>query len=315
MKNPCFDQWPGGFRLYLLGAALAVFAPAAVSQAPQPGANQGGATQTWADQQKSQAWATQKLDESPRRQVWVKLSAAGRTRKAWVVYPQAKGKVPVVLVLHEVFGLTDSTRNTADQVAAMGYIAITPDMLSGFGPDGGDISSFPSSRTASQTMTGLEDEVVNANLRDWVEFGKKLPRSNGKLAVVGLSWGGGAAFRYATTQPRDVKAVFVFYDVGPPAVTQGPKRELGLSSYPVDKINVPVYGFYPDKDTRVMLSLQATKNAMAAAGKTFEPVIYQGAEHAYMRMGEDPANANAANAAAVKASLARLQTLLKEVYR
>src|SRR5258706_3939158 len=108
---------------FLLCAALAVVTPAAFSQAPQ-----GGATQTWADQQKSQAWATQKLGTSPRHQEWVRIAAGHRSLKAWVDYPAVKRKAPVVLVLHEVFGLTDSTRNTADQIAAMGYIAITPDM-------------------------------------------------------------------------------------------------------------------------------------------------------------------------------------------
>jgi carboxymethylenebutenolidase len=315
MKNHHFHQRRNGFHLLALCAAFALAAPSAHSQAPQPQTPQGGATQTWADQQRSQAWATQKLEKSTHRQEWVQISREGRTLKAWVVYPELKEKAPVVLVLHEVFGLTDSTRNTADQIAAMGYIAITPDMLSGFGPNGGDISSFPSSRTASQMMTGLEDEVVNANLGAWIDYGNKLPASNGKLAVVGLSWGGGAAFRYTTTQPKDVKAVFVFYDVGPPAVTQGSKRGMGLNTYPVDKINVPVYGFYPSKDTRVMNSLQATRDAMATAGKKFDPVIYEDADHAYMRVGEDPANGNPANAAAVKSSLTRLQKLFNEVLK
>lgn len=252
---------------------------------------------------------------SPRHSEWVQISREGRTLTAWVDYPKVKGKVPVVLVLHEVFGLTDSTRNTADQIAAMGYIAITPDMLSGFGPDGGGTSAFPTSRAASQTMTGLEDEVVNKSLSAWLDYGNTLPASNGKLAIVGLSWGGGAAFRYVTTQPKDVKAVFVFYDVGPPAVTQGSKRDLGLNTYPVDKINIPVFGFYPDRDTRVMNSLQATREAMAAAHKAFDPVIYENAEHAYMRVGEDPSDRNPSNAAAVKSSLTRLNKLLKDVLK
>jgi len=292
-------------------------APLAYSQTPQPPqgpqAAQAGATQTWADQQKSQAWATRNLDQSPRHQQWVKITQGSRTLNAWVDYPEVSGKVPVVLVLHEVFGLADSTRNTADHIAAMGYIVIAPDMLSGFGPEGGDTRTFPSSRTASQTLTSLKDEVVNADLDTWADYAGKLPGSNGKLAIVGLSWGGGAAFRYATTQRKDVKAMFIFYDVGPPAITQGPAREKGLSSFPIDKINVPVYGFYPDKDTRVMSSLQATKDGMAAGGKAFDAVIYQGAEHAYMRVGEDPADGNPANAAAVKASVTRLQSLLKVV--
>jgi len=310
MKNKFSGQHCNRCSIRFLCMALMFVSLSAHSQA-----SQGGATQTWADQQKSQAWATQKLDKSPRHQQWVQIKSEGYTLKAWVDYPDVKGRVPVVLVLHEVFGLTDSTRNTADQIAAMGYIAITPDMLSGLGPDGGGVSSFPTSRAASQVMTGMEDEVVNKNLSAWVDYGSKLPTSNGKLAIVGLSWGGGAAFRYATTQPKNVKAVFVFYDVGPPAVTQGSKRELGLNTYPVDKINIPVFGFYPDQDSRVMNSLQATKDAMAAAHKVYDPVIYQGAEHAYMRVGEDPADRNPANAAAVQASLARLKTTLKDVLK
>jgi carboxymethylenebutenolidase len=105
--------------------------------------------------------------------------------------------------------------------------------------------------------------------------------------------------------------VFVFYDVGPPGVTQGPDR-FGKANppAPVDRIDVPVYGFYPERDLRATNSVPATKEAMSAAGKTFEAVVYTGAEHAYMRLGSDPADHNPANAAAVKASYTRLKALL-----
>jgi carboxymethylenebutenolidase len=302
---------------FALCSVLVIIAPAAFSQAPQAAQapQGGGATQTWADQQRSQAFATEKLAQSPRRNEWVQIARDGRTLKAWVTHPAYKRRTPVVLVLHEVFGLTDSTRNTADQIAAMGYIAITPDMLSGFGPDGGGTSSLPTSRSASQAVVALKDHIVDADINAWADYGNNLAGSNGKLAVVGLSWGGGAAFRYAITQRKDMKAVFVFYDVGPPTTTQGIAPNTGPGVFPVDRIRLPVYGFYPDKDTRVMASLQATKDAMQAAGKKFDPVIYQGAEHAYMRVGENPADGNPANAAAVKASLARLQTLLANAFK
>jgi carboxymethylenebutenolidase len=198
----------------------------------------------------------------------------------------------------------------------MGYIAITPDMVSGLGPNGGNIDSFPASRLASEYMTGMNDVLVNSRLDAWADYGTKLPGANGKLAIVGLSWGGGATFRYVTsTHRKDLKAVCVFYDVGPPAVIQGPSRTKGLTNFPVDKISVPVYGFYPTKDTRVMASLQATKDAMAAAHKKYDVVTYQDAEHAYMRIGENPADTNPANAAAVKASLARLDKIFKNAFR
>jgi carboxymethylenebutenolidase len=301
-------------RLLMLCASLGAASPA-FAQSPAAGVPPTGSGPTWAEMQKSQSWAARNLEKSSSHQEWVTTSNAGRTLKAWLVYPGTKDKLPGVLVLHEVFGLTDSTRNTAAQIAAMGYLVITPDMLSGLGPEAGNTDSFPSSRIASQTLTGLQDEVVNAELNAWADYGSKLPRSSGKFAVVGLSWGGGAAFRYAAAHPKNLKAVFVFYDVGPPTITQGPTRATATGSFPVGAINVPVYGFYPSKDSRVMASLQATKNAMAAAGKAYDPVIYEGAEHAYMRIGSDPADTNPANAAAVEQSLARLQTLLKQVLK
>jgi carboxymethylenebutenolidase len=195
----------------------------------------------------------------------------------------------------------------------MGYLVIAPDMLSGRGPGGGNTDSFPSSRDVSQTVTTLPNDTVNSDIDAWADYGTKLPGAKGaEFAIVGLSWGGGAAFRYAATPAKNLKAVFVFYDVGPPIITQGPGRENPTGTFPADTIHVPVYGFYPSKDARVMKSLQATKDEMAAQHKAFEPVVYEGAEHAYMRIGSDPSDGNPANAQAVKASLARLDTLLKK---
>lgn len=236
------------------------------------------------------------------------IQNGNRTLRGWVVYPRGKGKAPVVLVLHEVFGLTDSTRNTADEIAAMGYIAITPDLLSGYGPDGGNSESFEPPVSASQVSTTLRDEAVNSDIDAWADFGEKLPQAEKIFDIVGLSWGGGAAFRYITyTQRKDLKALCIFYDVGPPPETQHfPGAPATLS---VAGIQVPVYGFYPSQDNRVMKSLPVTKDAMAAAAKMYDPVVYQDAEHAYMRLGEDPVNSNPANAQALKESLGRLKQI------
>ena len=289
-------------------------------QAQTPAAA-NGATQTWADQQKSQAFATAKLAKSPRRNEWATIQSGNRKLTAWVDYPAVTGKVPVVLVLHEVFGLTDSTRNTADEIAAMGYITITPDMLSGYGPGGGGTSSFPTTRSAANTLDLLEDEVVDKDLEAWMDYANRLPQANGKLGIVGLTWGGGLAFRYAVTQPRkDLKAVFVFCVAGPPVYNQGPiHHDKLINDWPVHKSAVPVYGFYGSRDltspTPVLQTLDASKAAMAAAGNFYDPVVYEGAEHAFMRIGEDPANGNPANAAADQASLTRLRRLLKDTLK
>jgi len=289
-------KFKGLLMMVVLLAAVAGWA-----QAPGP--------KTWADQQKEQSWAGERIKNSDLRNEWVTLKGE-KPLKAWVVYPKSKGKRPVVLVLHEVFGLTDSTRNTAERIARMGYIAIAPDMLSGYGPNGGGVDSFTEPEGHVKVLLGIPDKALDEQLNRWADWGAALKKSNGSFAIVGLSWGGGAAFHYATeNQRKDFKADFIFYDVGPPRETQ--KFAGAPSEVSVAGITVPVYGFYPEKDGRVMRSLDATKKAMAAAGKRYEPVVYAGADHAYMREAENPADTNPANKEAWKASLARLVALLK----
>jgi carboxymethylenebutenolidase len=294
---------------------------ASISQdQPAPVQPTGPPGQTWAQQQKSQSFATEKLARSPRRREWITIPLGGRKLGAWVIYPEAAKKAGLVLVLHEAFGLTDSTINTADEVASMGYIAIVPDMISGFGPNGGGTSSFPTTRDGGNALDMREDEDVYVDLNAWVDYGNKLPQANGKFAIVGLTWGGGVAFRYAISAPRpELKAVFVFCVSGPPEYNQGPAHfHKGIHDWPVIKTNVPVYGFYGGKDltgppdSPVLYSIPSTKRWMAAVGNFYDPVIYDGAEHAFMRIGEDPKNDNPANAAAAKASLARLEKLLNQ---
>jgi formylglycine-generating enzyme required for sulfatase activity/dienelactone hydrolase len=308
-----------GFRVAEGGNGPAVTS-ADVSSSARPARQQpAGPVNNYERQQKSQAFATAKLAKSPRRNEWVTFQFQGRTLKGWVVYPQVTGKVPVILVLHEVFGLTDATRNTADEVAAMGYIAITPDMVSGFGPNGGATDSYIK-ESASVGIDAREDVDVYKDMEAWMDYGNKLAQANGKIGIVGLTWGGGVAFRYAVTKPRsDLKAVYVFCVAGPPVYNQGTHFNKLIQDWPVHKTSVPVYGFYGEADitsaTPVVLSAQVSKDAMTAAGNFFEPVIYPRAEHAFLRVGEDPANDNPANAAADKASLIRLEKLLKDNFK
>jgi carboxymethylenebutenolidase len=107
----------------------------------------------------------------------------------------------------------------------------------------------------------------------------------------------------------------VFYDVGPPTVTQGAARDTAPPNFPVERISLPIYGFYGSRDTRVMNSLQATRDAMAAAHKVYEPVVYQDADHAFLRLGQNPADSNPANPAAVKAAMTRLQKILRKSFQ
>ncbi|RVU03209.1 dienelactone hydrolase family protein [Novosphingobium umbonatum] len=305
---------PGWTTLAVLTAGLGTIACAPIATAQtDPGAVPAPmrGPQTYEQQQRNQAWATRKIALSPLRKEWVTIQRGNRSLKAMVTYPEGQRKAPVVLVGHEVFGLTDSTLNTAVEIAQMGYVTIAPDYLSGYGPNGGGTSSMGSK--AGETSTSLEDAEVDADINAWADYGLKLPQSNGKFAIVGLSWSGGAAFRYVLgpSAKPELKGVFVFYDVGPPTTRQArfhSTPEPGI--LPVGPIKVPVFGFYPTQDTRVIKALPATQEAMRKAGNRFEAIMLEGADHAYLRVGEDPADPNPANIAAVKATLARLKVEL-----
>src|SRR6204780_4317492 len=209
-------------------------------------------TQTIAAQEWSQPWARERIEKSPRHSEWITVKHDGRNVETFVVYPESKDKRPVVLIIHEIFGLSDWAQELADEVAAAGYIAVAPDLLSGMAPNGGRTKDFAEGVT--EAVSKLNPDQVTADLNAAADYGLKLPASNGKLYVAGFCWGGTQAFRFATNRP-DLLAAFVFYGVNDP---------------PID---VPI----PDPVA-----------AMKAAGKTYEPVIYEGAGHGFMRAGEAP---------------------------
>lgn len=243
----------------------------------------------------AQEWAKQSLEKSPRHAEWVTLKHYNRSIQAFIVYPEVKGKASAIVVVHEIFGLSDWARSMADQLAAAGYITIAPDLLSGLGPNGAGTSGFSSNQDAMKAVSGLDANIVTADLNAAADYVKKLPAANGKVAVAGFCWGGGQAFRFATTR-HDLSAAFVFY--GPP-----PTDVTGIAA--------PVYGFYGGNDARIDATIPDTTAAMKRAGKTYEPVTYEGAGHAFMRLGEDPGNTNPANKAARAQAWERWMKLLK----
>ena len=245
----------------------------------------------------AQDWAKQKLEKSPRHGEWVEVKHGERTVRAFVVYPEVKKKAPAVIVIHEIFGLTDWVRTVADELAANGYIAIAPDLLSGTGPNGGGSESFAGVDARRAAIAKLEPDQVTADLNAVADYVKALPAANGKLAVAGFCWGGGQTFRFATSR-QDLKAAFVFY--GPPP------KEFG-------SIAAPVYGFYGGNDARINATIPDTEKAMKVAKKKYEPVTYEGAGHGFMRAGEDPTNTNAANTAARTAAWQRWLARLKKM--
>ena len=245
----------------------------------------------------AQDWAKARLEASPRHHEYVPLKHGDRTVQAFVVYPEVKTKAPVVILIHEIFGLSDWAKEMADELAAQGFIVIAPDLLTGFGPSGGGSEAFPDQDATVKAVSGLDAAVVNADLDAAADYGKKLPAANGKIAVTGFCWGGGKSFAFAAHR-KDLSAAFVFYGPGPSDVTT---------------ITAPVYGFYAGNDARIGATIPATTAAMKAAGKKYEPITYDGAGHGFMRAGEDPGNTVPGNKTAREQAFARLVTLIKEM--
>jgi carboxymethylenebutenolidase len=222
---------------------------------------------------RAQDWARARLDKSPRHREWITVKHDGRSVETFVVYPEAKQKRPVVLIVHEIFGMTDWVQDLADQVAEAGYIAVAPDLLSGMGPHGGRSTEFTQD-TAMEAVSHLNPDQITADLNAVADAALKFPSANGKLYVVGFCWGGGQAFRFATNR-SDLAAAFVFYGVPP-------------SKEAMARIHAPVYGFYAGNDARIGATVPGAIQDMKAAGKTYEPVTYDGAGHGFMRAGEAP---------------------------
>lgn len=228
---------------------------------------------------------------------YVTLTHDGRAIQALVVTPKSRAKASVVVLVHEVYGLTDWARDMAEELADEGFIVIAPDFLSGEGPHGGGFDDFPSEGDRVSAVQNLNADLVFEDLDAAVDYGKKLSEANGKIAVVGFSWGGWQSFAFATRR-KDLSAVFVFYGTGPDDVAT---------------ITAPVYGFYGGADGSVSGSVSATAEEMKAAGKFYEPVTYKGADHGFMRLAGDFLNTNHDNKTARDEAYARLVKLLRQM--
>lgn len=229
----------------------------------------------------TQDWAKQRLAKSPRHQEWVKVKNGTREVSSFVVYPESKNKSTAVVVIHEIFGMSDWVQNLTDELAEAGYIAIAPDLLSGAGPNGGGTGSLDRNQVG-QKIRDLPPDQITGDLNAVVDYVSKLPASNGKVVVTGYCWGGSQSFRYATNNPN-IKAAFVFYGSAP---TTGADNAIDKAT--LARIKAPVYGFYAGNDARINATLPATTQAMNELKKKFEPVTYDGAGHGFMRAGEAP---------------------------
>ncbi|MFN8006638.1 MAG: dienelactone hydrolase family protein [Terriglobia bacterium] len=227
------------------------------------------------------------LEKSSRHGEYVDLKLPGEQHplRAWVVYPERKDKAPVVIVIHEIFGLSEWIRAVADQLASDGFIGIAPDLISGKGPGGGNSDSVSSRDDLIKLVRGLTPEETRTRLNAAYEYATKIPAANQKIATVGFCWGGATSFSYATQQPGIVAAV-VYYGTSP-------------DSPSLAGIKAPILGLYGENDARVNSTIDAAASEMKKLGKVYEVEIFKGAGHGFLRAqsGQDGANLKASEAA------------------
>jgi carboxymethylenebutenolidase len=230
------------------------------------------------------AGAPARLASSPRHSEWAMIrTGEGDSLRVWVVYPERSNKAPVVLVVHEIFGLSSWIRSVADQLAADGFIAIAPDLLTMKNlPSGPDSVVAPLAQAAIRT---LDPAWVQRQLSAAAQYGMSLPAAEKRYGIVGFCWGGAASFAHAVYSPR-LGASVVYYGTSPKT------SDLG-------SVRAPVLGLYGGNDQRVNATIAPADSALRALGRTYVPTIYPGAGHGFLRQqsGLNGANMTATRAA------------------
>lgn len=245
----------------------------------------------------AQDFSKKQLEDSPRHHEWVEVDNQGKKIYCFVAFPEKSKSSTLLIVIHENRGLTDWVKSFADQAAAEGYIAVAPDLLSGFSEQFKRTSDFPSGDEARNGISQLKPEQVTSDLNAVEQYATtKIPSGNSEVVVVGFCWGGSQTFRFATNNKK-IKAALVFYGSAP------------KDSTVYGQITAPVYGFYGENDERVNATIKDTERWMKKAAKKYEYEIYTGAGHAYMRQGDDPAG-SAENKNARNASWDRIRKIL-----
>jgi carboxymethylenebutenolidase len=230
----------------------------------------------------SDSLASERLESSPRHGEFVDiLYGSGAPLRTWVVYPERKDKAGVVLLIHEIFGLSKWMRGVADQVAAEGFVAVAPDLISGMGPGGGGTDSVATRDEVVKLIRGLTAEETRARLDAVRAWAAKLPSANGKVATMGFCWGGARSFEYAAADPPPQAAV-VFYGSAPDSAT-------------LMRVRAPVLALYGGDDARVNATIDPAKAVLKTTKASYEPHVYEGAGHGFLRQqeGRDGANRRA----------------------
>ena len=245
----------------------------------------------------AQDFAQKQLEESPRYHEWIKLKSGERTLHCFVAYPENKDSTSAVILIHENQGLNDWMRLAADQVAAQGFIAIVPDLLSGFDLKNRRSSDFASSEEVVNAIEKLGDDQITQDLDAAFNYILAVPSCNGKVFAMGFGWGGTQAFRY-TTNNAFLRGAIVFY-----GTSYTEKKDLKRTA-------CPIYGLYAANDDAINETIDPTMELMSEVNRDYDYTVFQKADHGFMRLGDDPTAAGTKNQEARDAAWQMVQAIL-----
>lgn len=228
--------------------------------------------------------AKARLAASPRHGEWVKLPwgpGSSDSLMAWIVYPSTtNAKTPVVVVVHEIFGLSSWVRGVADQVAADGFIAIAPDLISRV--RGGPSTEELSGDSARKLIAGVNAADRNLGIGAVARYAMSQPSAAPRYAVIGYCWGGSTVWGHAVNGGAPGFAGGVaFY--GTPYMT-GPVP----TADSLAKISKPVMLLSGSKDQRITAAMPAIDSTMKSLKKSYVGINYAGAIHGFLRAQDDP---------------------------
>ena len=206
---------------------------------------------------------------------YVKIPSGRDTVTAYLAYPERKDRAPAVVVIHEIFGMSDFVRHTTEQLAQDGFVAIAPDLLS---RRGGTPASADSARKLIAT---LDPDTVTKDLDATLAYVKRLPAVRPeRVGVIGFCWGGGQSFRYATHNPS-LRAFVVCYGPAPEALA-------------IARIRAKGFGVYAENDARIDAGLPDVDGAVRTYHKDYHSTVYPGVGHGFLRTREKPEVADSA---------------------
>jgi carboxymethylenebutenolidase len=223
------------------------------------------------------AGAAARLAASTRHGEYAMIKLGDDSVRAWVVYPERATKAPVVVVVHEIFGLSTWVRGVADQLAADGFIAVAPDLLTGYAaPDAPDSVNVAAIRTVDAAQVQRRVAAAGA-------YGMALPAAQARYGVVGFCWGGSTSFQHAVFAGQNntpgYGASVVYYGSAP-------------ASALVAQVKAPVLGLFAGNDARVNATLPPADSTLRANGRAHEFATFGGAGHGFLRQQSGSGGAN-----------------------